>query len=234
MEKYNSAVIQRIRIIMNQLGMNQSQMAVKTNIRQPNLSAILRGKRSCDEAIINKICISLDISKSWLLTGDGQMLRSPEGNASPLDASATSLNDVAVPVRYFEVNPTATFQEFCAGSSERPSFINIVPPPDESLDESFCVFEISGESMAPQIQPHARVLCQEVPPTRWHTLADCVVVIAYADRFVIKRVIANKLQTESYLELASDNPEYPHHEFAQLCDIRAVFRARRIISSQIF
>ena len=113
------------------------------------------------------------------------------------------------------------------------STTNIVPAPGEILDESYCVFQVRGESMAPQIQPRARVLCQEVPPTKWHTLFDCVVVIAYADKFVIKRIATNHLQAEDYLVLASDNPDYPQRETVQLADIRAIFRAKRIISSEI-
>lgn len=161
------------------------------------------------------------------------MLKSAESNAQFVGSATDAITENTMPVRFFEVTPTATFQEFCSGVAETHTSIDIVPFRGEVLDDSYCVFEIHGESMAPQIQPHARVLCQEIPPSRWHTLVDCVIVIAYADRFVIKRVAANNLQTGNYLELASDNPDYPQHEVAQLCDIRSIFRARRIISSQI-
>ena len=87
--------------------------------------------------------------------------------------------------------------------------------------------------MAPQIQNHARILFQEIKPTKWHELRDCVVAIAYADRFVIKRIVKNELMTANYLMLASDNPDYPTRETVQLSDIRAVFQALRIIYSKI-
>lgn len=175
-----------------------------------------------------------ELNRAWLLTGEGTMLRTIEPNAELVGIPHKAIMEDTVPVRLFEVNPTATFQDFCSGDDEIPTTINIIPYHGESLDESYCVFQISGESMAPQIQPGARILCQEVPPTRWHTLYGCIVVIAYSDKFVIKRIVTNHLQTNNYLILASDNPDYPARETVQLCDIRAIFKAQRIISSQIF
>lgn len=230
----NPDLLSRIREIMTHFGFNQSAMAKATGIQQPNLSAIMNGKRTCDEAIINKICLSLDIQKNWLLYGEGEMLRSEEGNATMVGKAAAAIEEATVPVRFFEVTPTATFQEFCAGVSEIPDTIHIIPNHNERLDESYCVFEVCGDSMAPQIQNRARVLCQEIAPTRWHNLSDCVIVIAYADRFVIKRVATNRLSTENYLILSSDNPDYPTREKVWLADIRAIFRAVRIVTSPIF
>ena len=117
---------------------------------------------------------------------------------------------------------------------EDPEVIAIQPMRNEILDDTYCVFKISGDSMAPQIQDQSVILCQEVSPTRWHQVRDCVIVIAYADRFVIKRVVTNKLYTENYLVLASDNPDYPGKEIVQECDIRCIFSADRIISQPIY
>ncbi len=173
-----------------------------------------------------------ELNPVWLLTGEGSMLK-PESNATFVGAASPAATEGTVSVRFFEVTPSATFQEFCSGASEVPDSINVVPQCGETLDETFCVFEVRGESMAPQIQPRARVLCQEVPPTRWHTLSDCVIVIAYADKFVIKRIVLNHLPSENYIILASDNPDFPQRETVQLANIRAIFRAKRIISSEI-
>lgn len=187
-------------------------------------------RKSTIDKISNKFP---ELNRVWLLTGEGSMLGAIEPNAELIGVAHKAIMEDTIPVRFFEVNPTATFQDFCSGDDEVPTSINIIPARGEVLNESYCVFQITGESMAPQIQPHARVLCNEVPPTKWHSLKDCIVVIAYADKFVIKRIVANRLSTENYLILASDNPDYPARETVQLSDIRAIFRAQRIISSQI-
>lgn len=191
-------------------------------------------RKSLGESKLNNVLKEFpQLNREWLLYGEGEMLRPSEGNASLVGTAGRAIIEDTKPVRFFEVTPSATFQDFCAGASETPSVINIIPAVGESLDESYCVFEVSGESMTPQIQPRARVLCQEIPPTRWHQLSDCIVVIAYADRFVIKRIITNMLSSRNYIVLASDNPDYPDREIVQLADIRAIFTAKRIISSAI-
>lgn len=225
-------IIDRIREVMKYFGLNQSQMANKTNIRQPNLSAILNRKRSCDEAIVNKICISLDIRKSWLLSGEGSMLntRELEANAQPI---TFDYSPALVEVRYFEVSPSATFQEFVSDVSNDATMIGIPAIPGHHIDDSYCVFQVNGDSMAPQIQNKARVLCREINPTKWHTICDRVIVIAYADKFVIKRVIRNELDTLNRLTLASDNPDYPEQHIVAQSDIHCIFQAVRIIDSPI-
>lgn len=161
------------------------------------------------------------------------MQKSVESNAELVGVATKAIDEVTVPVRFFEVTPTATFQEFCVGVSEEPDTTYIIPRPNEQLDESYCVFEVYGDSMAPQIQSRARVLCQEISPSRWHYLSECVIVIAYKDRFVIKRLDTNHLSTENYMVLSSDNPDFPVREKVWLADIRAIFKAKRIISSDI-
>lgn len=165
------------------------------------------------------------LSYAWLVRGEEPMLVDPQTNVTFSGAVAPIILEDLTPVRFFEVTPTATFQEFCSGASEFPSTVNIVPPRGVVIDDSYCVFEIHGDSMAPQIQNRARVLCSEVPPSRWHQLPPCVIVIAYADRFVIKRIIDNRLSDMQYISLASDNPDYPATDRAQLADIRCIFRA---------
>lgn len=173
------------------------------------------------------------LNTNWLMTGEGEMLKSETSNVTFVGHVTPAIIEDTVAVRYFEVTPTATFQEFCEGMNEDPDTLNVYPESNEVLDDTYCAFNVWGDSMAPQIHSKTRVLCREIPPTRWHNLSDCVVVIAYADKFVVKRIVVNRLSSENYLILASDNPDYPDRNTVQLADIRAIFRAERIISSKI-
>lgn len=171
-----------------------------------------------------------DLNIEWLRFGEGNMLLSEEAiNVRKIQTKEQS----GAMVRFFSVTPTATFKEFYSKMDEKADYIQINNIDGEKIDKSSCIFEIYGESMAPQIQDHSKVLCREVSPTRWHQLHNCVVVIAYADRFVIKRIVKNRLDSENYLILESDNPDYPGQETVQLCDIRCIYKAQRIISQQI-
>lgn len=173
------------------------------------------------------------ISREWLLTGEGEMLIKQEGNVRMLGVARPGLAEETVSVRFFEIHPSASFQEFCAEALEDSSSVPLIPHAGEKIDDSCCVFDVHGDSMAPQIQNRARVLCREVPPTRWHTLRDCVVAIAYGDYFVIKRIVENHIEADNYIVLASDNPAYPERQTVALCDIRCIFRAMRIVSQAI-
>ena len=177
------------------------------------------------------------LNRIWLLTGAGNMLCSPEhtkGNAHLLGFATPAIAEDTVPVRYFEPRPSATFKEFCEGVNENPETMNILPEPGDNINEHSCIFTVSGDSMAPQIQDKAKVLCEEIIPSRWFSLYHGVVVIVYDDRFVIKRIEKNCLDTKNYILLCSDNPEYPGTEKAYLGAIRSVFRVNRVISQKVY
>ncbi len=175
-----------------------------------------------------------DLNIYWLRTGKGNMLIENEGNAKFIGVPVKPMAEDMVQVRYYEISPTASFVEFCSGQSEYSDTISVVPMRGDDIDDESCVFKIRGESMAPQIQSGALVLCTEISPTRWHQLEDVVVVTAYADKFVIKRIIENELDSKNFFVLASDNPDFGDEEKVALCDIRCVFLAQRIISQKIF
>lgn len=52
------------------------------SINRSNFSQMIQGKRSIGDSILNKISIQADINKSWLLTGEGEMLNSNRRNKS--------------------------------------------------------------------------------------------------------------------------------------------------------
>lgn len=180
-----------------------------------------------------------DLSRIWLLSGEGEMLKPKDegatANARMLGGafSASRPDEGVVNVRFFQISPTATFKEFCEGASETPESIPVVGPAGEDIDDDYCVFEIEGDSMSPQIPDKARVLCREVKASRWHNITSGVIVIAYADSFVIKRVVKNRLAAEDYIIIASDNPDYPGEVLVERARIRAIFEARQVLSFPI-
>lgn len=178
-----------------------------------------------------------DLSPDWLMTGAGNMLnedgQEPKGNAELLGFAVPAPREATVPVRFYEPEPSATFREFCVGVNESPDTINILPEQADTIDDLSCVFVVSGDSMAPQIQDKAKILCREVIPSRWHYLRHGIIAIVYDDRFVIKRVKKNCLDDGNYILLSSDNPDYPGTEKAYLGGIRCIFEVLRVISQRV-
>lgn len=66
-------IIQRIKELMKYYELNISETANKIGVSQPNLSAILSGKRPVGINMINKFVISFNINKEWLKKGIGNM-----------------------------------------------------------------------------------------------------------------------------------------------------------------
>lgn len=175
------------------------------------------------------------INFDWVMTGEGNMMHSdqePRGNAELLGFAVPAPREATVPVRFYEPEPSATFREFCVGVNESPDTINILPEQADTIDDLSCVFVVSGDSMAPQIQNKAKILCREVIPSRWHYVHG-VIAIVYDDRFVIKRVKKNCLDDGNYILLSSDNPDYPGTEKAYLGGIRCIFEVIRVISQRV-
>ena len=88
--------IMKIKAIMDFYCLNQTEMAAKIGIHQTNLSEMLRGKRSCGDAIIAKVRIAMpEINPMWLLTGEGEMLN-PQQSATVQQNNYSGNNNYVV------------------------------------------------------------------------------------------------------------------------------------------
>ena len=64
-------ILLRLKELMKDSGLNQTRFASRIGMRQQNLSRILTGKSSLGDGIVNKLIISFDVNREWLLTGNG-------------------------------------------------------------------------------------------------------------------------------------------------------------------
>lgn len=231
-------ILSRISKIAEAEGVKLASIEASIGASRGVLSKAVKNGTDISSKWIGLICENYPkYSSKWLLTGEGNMLNEydePQANAQFLGVAVPAIAEDTVPVRFFEPRPSATFREFCTGVNATPDTINILPEKGDRIDELSCIFTVSGESMAPQIQDKAKILCREVMPSRWHMIRHGVIAIVYDDRFVIKRVKKNYLETENYILLASDNPEYPDTEKAYLGNIRCLFEVCRVISQRVY
>ena len=178
-----------------------------------------------------------ELSTHWLLTGEGEMLKtgdSDESNArfvGEVFPASQRDSDVSL-VDFIPVSAHATFIEGYPCAVELDQLPVILRPEEKSDLDSLKIFEVEGDSMIPTIQPGAMVLTKLIPECRWH-YAEGVVVAAYDDFVVLKRVIRNELLTPNRIILGSDNERYGEMTVAA-ADIRALFKAKRILSQDIY
>ena len=179
-----------------------------------------------------------EINRDWLLTGEGEMLCSTDvSNARlvgpyivPIYGDSGVYRIPALPI-----GAQATFAEsFTDGvhSASNGEFFDIPLAPEESKIESYLLtIQVDGESMEPTLADGAWILSKRIKDSQWGNVGG-VVFVSFGDFFVVKRIKVNRLFTENYIVLSSDNPDYGEMT-VQLSDIHAMWKALRIVSSPI-
>lgn len=172
-----------------------------------------------------------DLNMEWLLTGNGEMINDSATELGP--AGKASADDV-VQIPYIPVRASATFIEsLCDEKEYRFDQLPVVPVNGEVLNSAqYKIFEVSGDSMTPTINDGALILVKEIEESKW-AYAEGVVVVVFQDMVVVKRISRNDILNANYLILTSDNPKYGQMQVA-LSDIRAIYKAKRKISENIF
>lgn len=177
-----------------------------------------------------------EINRVWLLTGEGNMLKADATKSNTRligEAYSASQRDAEVSlVDFIPVSAHASFIEDYPCAAEFDQLPVILKSEEKADIESLKIFEVEGDSMIPTIQPGAMVLTKLIPECRWH-YAEGVVVAAYDDFVVLKRVIRNELLTSNRIILGSDNERYGEMTVAA-ADLRAMFKAKRILSQDIY
>lgn len=216
---------------------SQKEIGEKMGIYNRSYLSQLVNSPNPNPDFINKfIEVAPVISKQYLLTGEGEMLKAEaRSNAKTAGGAyqAEQQDDRVLMVDFVPIAASATFIDNLGNSTE-PELdkFPVIPQGNEGAGaDRLCVFEVEGDSMFPTIPSGALILAKEIPERSWH-YAEGVVVAVYDQYLVVKRVARNALLTDNYLLLRSDNPDYGEM-LVQLSDIRALYRAKRIISAPI-
>lgn len=187
---------------------------------------------------IDKISNKYDeLNSTWVLTGEGEMLKpkSENPNAKLIGGvySVGERDSDTIMVHYVPVLAMASFAENLASGEEvKLEKIPLIPKANERNEaDKLRVFEVEGDSMFPTIPSGSLILAKEIAKNSWH-YAEGVVVAVYKEFVVVKRIARNCLLTDNYIVLKSDNEGYGEM-IVSLADLRGLFKAKRIISSEI-
>ena len=173
------------------------------------------------------------LNETWLLTGKGEML--VQSNAKMVGGTYVvgQQDDEIVMVDFIPVSASASFVEsLCGDGNMELDKYPIIPMGNERKNvNNLRIFEVEGDSMYPTILSGSLILAKEIPEKDWH-YAEGVVIAIYSEYIVCKRIARNCLMTDNYLVLRSDNESYGEMTIA-LSDLRGLYKAKRIISSEI-
>lgn len=210
-------MVLRIKEIMNFYKLNISDTAEKLGISQPNLSAILSGKRAIGDNTINRFVMSFGINRVWFTTGKGEMLNDTitptncntevvkqfleKRLKSSKRASITIPLDQGtrprIPYTAAAGSLTNAVEGITADQCEQVPRIEIFP------DYDFTII-IKGDSMEPKYEGGDEVACKRIDSTSFIQWGK-VHVLDTAQGILIKRTYEDgeKIRCVSY------NAEYP-------------------------
>lgn len=95
MKKEGNAL--RVKAVMEYYGERQKQFAARTKVAPGNISDILKGKRTCGEAVSNKILIACpEINPDWFFGVSSQMLSSSRENIINGDINISGGNNTNI------------------------------------------------------------------------------------------------------------------------------------------
>lgn len=218
------SLINRLNEIMAHYGLTQTQFANRISVKQPNLSAILKGERACGIGIINKILLSFDISKDWLLTGKGEMLvegKDTEGSLSSSDETGLINKVPLIPASAF----AGGISGFAPDSIMLKDCEMIIPP----VDGAQCAITITGDSMEPDFHNGSIAFLRLINESAFIPWGHVMVIDTENGAFI--KTIYPDIDDEAYIWAKSINPKYPPIHIPKA----SIFRIFRVLgTSRIF
>lgn len=221
-------VLSRIVKYIEYSGLSPSAFARKIGYNQSNLSKVLRGVWGIPPNLIMQMINKTDVSRTWLLSGEGSMLREDE---------AVEFNpNKHVGVRLVGQYAYAGYLSGWADDEYMETLPIVDFTPDREMTGNYLAFEVRGDSMddgSKQSYVEGEiVICREVEKDYWVNSAlffnkrDFVVV--HKDGILIKRIIAHDVENHT-ITIHSLNPMYPD-KVIDLCEVIKIFS---IVESRI-
>jgi transcriptional regulator with XRE-family HTH domain len=191
-------IILRIKELMKKFDLNQTVFADKIGMKQQNLSRILTNKVNIGNGVINKIVLSFDVNKEWILTGKGEMLSEKRFN------DAKILDDVHF--MYVPFIPIYARAGYMTGYGD-PEYIDelstIPVLTDRTYKGKYRRFEVEGDSMddgtRKAICDGDKILCREVKRDLWrdklHIRDWYFVLVSRYEGITIKQITDHNVET---------------------------------------
>ena len=186
------------------------------------LSQLISGKAN-NEEFINKLSgFDSRINYDWLLTGEGDMLKTTENN---LPEKYPINSEVGVP--FYDINVTASITESFNDIKEKPSYKINVP----FLNDCTAAFPVYGDSMLPAYRPGDTVIVKEITNRDSLLWGEVYLVITNANcdnMRTIKRVYISE-DRQNYI-LRATNPEFAGDTIVPCDDVIGLFLVKGKIS----
>ncbi|EFZ36964.1 peptidase S24-like protein [Hoylesella oralis ATCC 33269] len=192
---------------------NQSAFAKAIGVTPTVIANVVgtrQGKPSFD--VITKICANANVSAEWLLTGEGDMLKSvreePQVEVKPIhQPRSTEKKEETQVVYLYDFEASAGLRSLFDNS--RQNIIDTIKIPN--LPKCDGAIHIVGDSMYPLLKSGDIILYKQMPLDINNLLYGEMYLLSYdidGDDYIVVKYIRKSDKGEPYITLESENPAH--------------------------
>lgn len=205
--------------LLSYSGLNAKAFSEKIGLERPQaIYDLLKGKtKSISPAMKNKILsVFKEINPSWLLTGEGEMLRTAIDDTSSVPDGRQMDNAIPlIPMDAFAGYPPQQYSDLPV-----EDYYHVA-----EFSRADFLIRVKGDSMTPKLNGGDIVACKKVYERlffQWHRI---YVIYTNSQGVMIKRV--EQSERDGCIRLVSDNPSYQPFDIPEsdIADIALVMGA---------
>lgn len=205
--------------LLSYSGLNAKAFSEKIGLERPQaIYDLLKGKtKSISPAMKNKILsVFTEINPSWLLTGEGEMLRTAINDTTSLPDGRQMDNAIPlIPMDAFAGYPPQQYSDLPV-----EDYYHVA-----EFSRADFLIRVKGDSMTPKLNGGDIVACKKVYERlffQWHRI---YVIYTNSQGVMIKRV--EQSERDGCIRLVSDNPSYQPFDIPEsdISDIALVMGA---------
>jgi len=216
----------RLNDVIRRLGLTQKQLAYELGTSQPAISAIAKGTRPLTEGFACRVESLYGVSSTWLLTGEGEMLKHQDNGA---EMPVGEYREDEVPDRYMtRLVPMSAMGGSLVGFEEsgvrREDCEKVVSP----IAGADWAVPVCGDSMEPEYPNGSRVFVKQINPGDFIQWGN-VFVLDTTNGLVIKMVMQS--DKKDCIKCVSLNPSGRYQPFdVPMRTVRAMYRVLLCVS----
>lgn len=217
----NEEIINRIKVLIRDLGISQNEFATKIEINPSNLSKHLTGRLPIHNSLLNKIAVNLGVSRQWLRDGDENINLSQPHTIPTLSATESIIEpSKGTPVYDVDVTAGGNLRSAAFTQEHLIGAINI-----PSISKECSIVRVSGDSMSPVIMNGDFIAIREVS-NKSQIFWGQIYVIVLEDYRMVKYILKHNDPEKAILR--SENNAYDDMEI-YLNDIQNLMIVNNII-----